>query len=550
MKYYLIIVFFSTAFIYAQELSSHKYDMNTIKIIHVENDDVYRIGIKGLGSDFLKKSSEGKDIAELNLTDKSKKIACRGLYFRDGFFYSVSVHDDFEQTNILLKKIDKDLNVISEELIFTAPGIGENRKGKAYFEHNENGFVLIREFTNRIKVTLESYTYDFKAEEVYSSKLSFLSRRNLKTLDFELSKDLKAALILDADEPIGTLKKKTLKRLESYLVYVVPKGELTAVKLSKDEDYSERSFNLTFDGETIVVANLNFQTPSNILAGYTLKNYSVTRGNEVTESSYFPFDDYVTREEWGPELNEVQKRYKKDKNGKGSGYESFAALEITDLFVNGSEAFLIVREVFDLEQSKGVNVNAGNQPGQPSKPGPKHTHVSVTYKSKRYKEFQLTKLDLQSNSIVWWNRIYNTPYTNGTASTHQVGNGDFFWNDEKTSSFNTVYYPYLEDNKIVLIYPTFEALYEDNRELKTELINQRRFIPTKFMAYSHLGKSEIDMESGEVENSLLYDQIDGLGKIVSAKIININGIYITEDKVITPIEELMKGNSILMIRGK
>lgn len=552
MKHILSILFFLSFFSYAQELTSDEYKMNTIKIIHVEDNEIYRVGLEGMANDYFKKSVKGEDITELKLSDKSENIRCRGVFLRDEYFYSVSTRDDFDKTDFILKKIDKDLKVIEETVVFSESTTGKSNKAEVFFEHNKNGFVLIRNFTKRIAVSLDSYIYEFSTGNMHSSKIEFTSRQVMKLLDFDFSEQLKVALILDADQSIGTLKTKQLKQLESYLVYVEPGKEISELKLTEDKKYDIRSFNLTFHKEELLVANLNFHNPSNILAGYTVKKYSLNQANELHAdyNIYFEFNDFASREEWGPILEEVQKKHEKYKDGKSMGYEPFGALEITDLFVRNNSAILIVREVFyvkDHEQShSGPSISLGGNAGK----NQSTAYNSASTLTKRFKEFQITKLDLDANEIVWWNRIYNVPYTNGSKYTTEIAHNNSFWNDKRHNSRMRIYYPYINDNKIVLLYPTYQALYEENGELKNELINQRAFMSMAYSSYGLIGQSEIDIENGEIENSLLTKKIDGAGSVFSMKVINIEGFFVTDDKVIIPVENVIKKSSVLKVENK
>lgn len=553
MKHLLILFSLLTFTIYSQEDSSNEYKMNTFKIIHIEDGDIYRVGLAEVGNDYFKKSSEGEDVAKLELSSKNDNIKCRGVYYRDGFFYSVNIENDFDKTSLILKKIDKDLNIVQEEVIFSKAASNSGKFGETYFASNENGFVLAKDYTSRIKVRLDIYTYDFNTDEVYNNNIDFITRRNLKVMDFEISDQLNTAFIYDADESIGTLKTNTLKNLESYLVFNKKEESISALKLTTDENYFERSFNVCFNNEELVMANLNFHDPSNILAGYTITNYTLKdeAAISVNESRYFPFEDYASRPEWGPALAEVKKQYKKDGDKKNTGYEAFGALEIADLILKNNEAILVVREVFDVLETQPNNGMPNNSPGQNGLTrGGNNIPTNQTYSRKRYKEFQITKLNLNSEEIVWWNRLYNTPYTNGMRNSERVFQGDFFWTDRNQSRSSKAYFSYVDNDKLTLLYPTYSALYDKNGELETDLVNQRPFVPIKFSVYSYIGKSEINLSNGEVENSLFLSDNDNLGKMISATIINLNGFYIDNKNLVTPIEHLMKRISVLKIEER
>jgi hypothetical protein len=515
--------------------------MNSIKIIHVENNEVYRIAYEHLKDHFFKKSANGEEVAKLQVSDKDKDIICRGILFRDDKFYSISTRDNQDQTTITIQIIDKNLNVIEEKEIFSGPTSEKNKKAQVYFEYNDNGFILFRDFIRGKKVNLESFIYDFRSEKMHTSNLEFKSNQKLRILDFDFSNELKGALILDADVSIGDLKKGDLKKLETHLVYVEPDKKTASLKLTKDKNYFERSFNLTFNKENLFIANLNFQNPSNILSGYTVKRYNLDSGNslQVEENLFFEFDDYTSREEWGPILDKVQEEYEKDKDKSNTNYEPFGALEITDLFIyDNKEAVVVVREIFY------VRDNSGNMMGA--------TYLThPMYRSKRFKEFQITKLDLKTKNIVWWNRVYNAPYTNGGTFTTQINYyKTTFWSDNKVNSKWRIYYPYLENDKLVLLYPTYITLYDENGEIKSELIDQQKFFGLKSTYYNGIGKSEIDLTTGQIENRIVMSEVKGTGHMFSAKVINIEGFYTTDEKIIVPIENPVKRTSILKVSDK
>lgn len=541
MTKFLTIAFMVSFFTYSQELSSNEYKMNSIKIIHVENNEIYRIGYEHLKNHFFKKSANGEEVAKLQVSYKDKGIICRGILFRNEKFYSISTRDNLDKTTFTLQVIDKDLNVVEEKEIFSEPTSKKNKKAQVFFEYNNNGFILFRDFTRRKKVNIESFIYDFRSEEMHTSNLEFKSKQKLRILDFDFSNELKGALILDADVSIGDLKKGDLKKLETHLLYVEPDKKMTSLKLTEDKNYFERSFNLTFNKENLFIANLNFHNPSNILSGYTVKRYNLASGNslQVEENLFFEFDDYASKKEWGPLLDEVQKKYEQDKDKSNTGYEPFGALEITDLFINDKkEAVVVVREIFYVKD------NSGNMMGS--------TYLTHSmYTSKRFKEFQITKLDLKTKNIVWWNRIYNAPYTNGGTFTTQINYSKTkFWSDSKVTSKWRIYYPNLESNKLVLLYPTYLTLYDENGELKSELIDQQKFFGLKSTYYNGIGKSEIDLSTGQVENRIVMSEVEGTGHMFSAKVINIEGFYTTDEKIIVPIENPVKRTSILKVSDK
>lgn len=540
MKYYLSITFLFSFFIHSQELTSNEYKMNSVKIIHVENNLVYRIGYEQFKNHYLKKSADGENIATLQVSDKDKEIICRGLFFRDNHFYNISTRDNLGKTSITLQKIDMDLQIVDEKVIFSAPIINKNNKAQVFFESNENGFILIRNYSKGRKVKLESFIYDFRSNKIHTSELEYLSKRYLKILDFELSNELKGALILDLDVSYGELNPTDLKTLETYLVYVEPEQKMTPLKLTIDKNYFERSFNLTFNREDLFIANLNFHNPSNILSGYTIKQYKLEDGNDlkVTQDLFFAFNDYTSRKEWGPIFDEVQKKYEKSKDSYGTKYKPFAALEITNLIVQkNKEAIIVIREFSNQnpysDKEGGITFSKGSTP-------------------KRFEEFQVAKLDFKTKNILWWNRIYNAPHTNGAAiSTQLYLMETMFWTDNKVNSKSRIYYPYLDNNKLVLLYPTYLNLYDESGELKSELIDQFKLtniINNNY--YSGIGKSEIDITTGHITNSLLMGELEGTGHAFSSKAINLEGFFITSEKVIVPIENPWEKTSILKVSNK
>lgn len=551
MKYLLLFSLLFSTLLFAQDYEAHKYENNTFKIIHIEDDDIYRVGLTNGGKDFFYKSSQGEDLAKVQLTEGSTK--CRGFYYRDGFFYSVNVENEVTQINIILKKINKNLEIIEERTIFSKPPSSIKHSGKTYFDYNENGFVLAHDYTSRIKVRFEVFTYDFNTDKLTYNDTTFLSRRNLKVMDFEISDQLNSAFIFDADEPIGTLKLKTLKDLETYLVYNQKEGALSVIKLTEDENYFERSFNAAFNGEELLMANLNFNNPSNILDGYTIKKYASHNESSLNmlQASFFPLEDFANREEWGPASKDAQKNYKKDKDNKNTDFEAFAAMEISDLIIENEEAIIIVREVFDM-----VNTQANSGTSVHGSPinGAHRTQQSAlatqNYTTKRFKEFQITKVDLDTEKVLWWNRLYNMPYTNGAYNAEKVSQGDYFWTNQNVSRASKVYYSYQKGNDLVLLYPTYSALYNKNGYLESDIVNQRPFVPLKFLTYSFIGKTEINLSNGEVENSLHISDYDGLGKMISATIINLDAFYSDNEVLVTPIEHLLKKISVLKIVDK
>ncbi|HLV43050.1 MAG TPA: hypothetical protein VKY37_12275 [Brumimicrobium sp.] len=554
MKYYLTLLFLLSFLIYSQESTSNEYNMNTALIIHVDDNRIYRLGIAEMLNDVFKKSVDGKDIAEITLSNKDKNIRCRGIYHKDEQFYVIKTEDNFDKTTITLSVLDENLKEIESKIIFTGATVGVHSKGEMFFEHNDNGFVLIRNYTNDSRrVILESYIYNTKEEKLHHSKLNFETNQKLKVLDFDFSNELQAALILDSDISTGTLKGKELKKLETYLIHLAPEKDITAKKLTEDKVHFDRSYNLAFHNEELVVAHLKFHNPSNILAGYVLKQYALNDSDELIEenSTYFEFSDYAEREEWGPIKEEVEKQYDKDKNGKGTRYESFGALEITDLYIENDEAILILRELFhqkvnDPAMSANSGMGGNNQHGNQMSKTPMQTNMT----EKRFKEFQIAKLDLRSEEVLWWNRIYNTPITNGNEYSADLPHNRYFWNDKRINSRERVYYPYIDGDKIVLLYPTFKALYDENGELNNEVVNQRRTFNFSFTVYGLIGKSEINKESGEVKNSLLLEEIKGAGKATSVNILNINAFYVTEDSVIISSENGFKRSSELIVTEK
>lgn len=537
MKILTILSLIIPYFIFSQELTtSSDIDMSTMRIIHVNNNEIYRIAYRGGAYDYLKKNIDGEEVASIQLTNDDIQTRSRGVFYRDNHFYSILIKDENDKTTITLLKLDMNLNEVDKKEIYSGVMNEKNKKCMAYFDYNNNGFVLFRNFTKRKNVNIESYVYDFNTEAVTKDKVEFQSNEELAVIDFEISNNLQSVLLLDINASFGDLSKRTLKKFETHLIHLDPVNGMIAKKLTEDENYYQRSYNAVFNNNDLLLTNLKFTSPSNIFEGYEVSYYQRGESDlKCSKTDFYPFEDYTSNSEWGPLSEEVRTEYEKNKDKKNVDYRYFGALEITDCIAENEFVYIVVRNI----TKSNTGIDSGSS----------YLTYNAQLTSKKYKEFQITKLNSKTKSIDWWKLVYNAPRSNGKFFDADI---DFaygayrklFWNDVNSTNHFTIYYLVNKDDQIKLIYPSYSGLYE-GQKLQEEFHNQKTV-----SKYDVVGVTNINKEDGKTESSILIEETVGEETSIMKKLISLKGIYPTRDKIIIPLETPIQRTSILHVVDK
>lgn len=518
MTFKLLILVLIPSLVSAQSISSFeaKDEMSTVIILEANDSCVYRIGVEGLGNDHIKKTSyNGKELASRKLNDTKNKVRLRGAYIRNNLIHTLIADDSNDSTKLRLLILDMDLNPVEEKLIYSGSLIGKGWKAKTFFSANKNGFVMIRDYLWNKRVWLNTFIYNFEKDSIYVSEIKFKASSKQKVIDIDFNEDLQVSLITSDFYFLGSHKSRDLKKINTYLIHAGFNQALTHLKLNQDKDYSNRSFNSFFIEDKLSIASLKFNERSNIFEGYYVRTYIRNNSSlEVNTEELYNFKDYAYRDEWQVSRNEVIKQFERDKDRKNSKNSHLANLHIGEVIVqDDGDLLLIIRE--------------------------------AEHDGDYFTDLQVVNIDTENNQVIWWNRLLNAPRKEKSYSFRRSIQNPL-WSSLNISSELISIKPILKSNELILLYGSFNSLYKRNELIQDKEIKQGEVFGNNAFATKMLGRTNIDLSSGEFNSDLVIDEEYGHKNFLSFSFMNTEGLHHLKNQVYLPLETPSKWKSVIV----
>lgn len=404
-----VISFYSHSQIQEVKLEGHVKEQ-----IHTQDKNHYFLSYT-MDCERVELVENGRLKNSIKIVEKAKNEKYCGSYVKNNSIYVVYIKKT-EASNILyVTELDLELNIIGNEKIAEISNYQTGKwRGRSHFNGSNSGFVLFLEYSDSKKADfmLKSFIYNAETEELLTNETSLQTKNPLTNIKIISDGNLNASLLLQSNLPdYGSRSYKTSDKyaLNSYLILLNKDNELFKKSLSENNPFY-RSYSHAFHNNELILSNLVFAKPSNILTGYRVTKFNLENEIAEVESELVDHSGYAVDPNWGGFLEKNKKAYEKDRNNSDSRHVEFSNVELIKSSIDNNGRLLLNTVVYVIPKGTSTPVTnttstIGNTPSNAGNTSARPGSAATGGVVKFFYKAQYAQIDLANMELNWWNCI-------------------------------------------------------------------------------------------------------------------------------------------------